>query len=139
MYISLLLITSLDFHLRSFSGVNAAFEDVEVLGKSIEATKGNMSAALEKYSRDRAKEAEALVSLSRSFDRPGFLSVILFIIPIVLDSISHKILPQLFAANTIRLMQDGRLTFSYVSLNQKNSTSIQERRRTVLSFLKKKK
>jgi hypothetical protein len=53
----------------------------------------------------------ALVKISRELDRPGKLGILTFIIPIILDSIFHKMLPKLFAPNTISMLQKENITF----------------------------
>ncbi|KAI2511949.1 FAD binding protein [Fragilaria crotonensis] len=52
-------------------GANSALEDVKFLSEAITATDGDLTAAVRKFSRERAGEAKALVRISRELDRPG--------------------------------------------------------------------
>lgn len=115
-------------------GVNSAFEDVAELDMALKHSiniKGSIptsktpitnthtsgpfsfvdtSKALELYSKNRAKEAKALVNLSRGFDG-GFLT---FVLPLILDSICHKLLPRIFSQNAIASMQNEKNRFTQV-------------------------
>ena len=91
-------------------GVNSAFEDVCELGRAIRGAGGALGTALQTYSQVRASEARELVQLSRGFDG-GFLS---FVLPIILDSLFHRALPGLFAANAISLMQNDQYSYGQV-------------------------
>lgn len=91
-------------------GVNSAFEDVCVLDGCLEDAADDPKEALPLYSRRRARDAEALVSLSSSFDG-GFMR---FVFPLIVDGIFHKAAPQVFAPNTIQLMQREEHSFTWV-------------------------
>ena len=67
--------------------------------------------ALAAYSRTRAPEADALVRISRGFDRPGALGFLTFVLPLILDGVFHGAFPKLFAPNTIAMLQKDKLTF----------------------------
>jgi 2-polyprenyl-6-methoxyphenol hydroxylase-like FAD-dependent oxidoreductase len=88
-------------------GVNSAWEDVRVLIDALDEADGDTAVALPKYSKNRAKDAEALVTLSRSFDG-GFLT---FVLPLIVDSIFNKIAPWLFMPNTIQMLQKEDWSF----------------------------
>ena len=92
-------------------GVNSAFEDVTTLGRSLEKHNYDISKALEDYSKSRAPETKALVTMSKQLDG-GFL---LFILPLILDSILHKAFPFIFSPNTISSMQNEKKTFVQVA------------------------
>ena len=92
-------------------GVNSAFEDVTVLGKCLDKSNNEISTALNDYSRTRAPESKALVTMSKQLDG-GFL---FFILPLILDSILHKTLPAIFSPNTISSMQNEKKTFVQVA------------------------
>jgi len=89
-------------------GVNSAWEDVRVLIDALDEADGDTKVALPNYSKNRAKDAEALVTLSRSFDG-GFLT---FVLPLIVDSMFHKIAPWLFMPNTIQMLQKEDWSFS---------------------------
>ncbi len=63
------------------------------------------------FSKDRAEESKALVQISRKLDRPGLLGVFTFILPLVVDSIFHKLAPWFFSPNTIAMLQKSENTF----------------------------
>eukprot|EP00557_Chaetoceros_sp_GSL56_P003064 CAMPEP_0176491560 /NCGR_PEP_ID=MMETSP0200_2-20121128/8499_1 /TAXON_ID=947934 /ORGANISM="Chaetoceros sp., Strain GSL56" /LENGTH=550 /DNA_ID=CAMNT_0017889001 /DNA_START=214 /DNA_END=1866 /DNA_ORIENTATION=- len=94
-------------------GANSALEDVKILEDSIDETTSIPDAVL-LFSKKRAKESKSLVKLSRELDRPGKLGFFTFILPLILDSIFHKILPKVFAPNTISMLQKDGITFSGV-------------------------
>ena len=91
-------------------GVNSAFEDVSGLQKAIRESDGELERALVSYSAARAPEAKELVEMSRGFDG-GFLS---FVLPIIVDSLFHRVCPALFAPSTISLMQNDQFTYGQV-------------------------
>jgi kynurenine 3-monooxygenase len=91
-------------------GLNSALEDVMSLEKALQKHKDDLRFALPEYSRDRAKQAKAMVQMSKTLDGGIFN----FIIPLVVDSILHKKLPFIFAPNTITLLQNEKLSFTQV-------------------------
>lgn len=94
-------------------GANSALEDVKILEDSINET-ANIPEAVLLFSKKRAKESKSLVKLSRELDRPGKLGFFTFILPLILDSIFHKLMPKVFAPNTISMLQKEGITFSGV-------------------------
>ena len=94
-------------------GANSALEDVRILEDAIDAT-GSIPEAVHWFSDKRAKESESLVKLSRELDRPGKLGFLTFILPLIMDSIFHGMLPKVFAPNTISLLQKEGITFTGV-------------------------
>jgi len=91
-------------------GVNSAFEDVAALSRALNRSDGLLAPALEEYSLSRAKEARALVQLSRVFDG----SLLRFVLPLIVDSLCHRLLPSVFTPPTISLMQNEQYTYSMV-------------------------
>jgi hypothetical protein len=63
------------------------------------------------FSARRAADAKALVDISRGFDG-GFLT---FVLPLILDGVFHKALPNVFMPNTIQMLQKEDWTFSRVA------------------------
>ncbi|KAK3269571.1 hypothetical protein CYMTET_21994 [Cymbomonas tetramitiformis] len=55
-----------------------------------------------------------LVELSRSLDHKGVLGAFTFIIPIIMDSIFHKLLPSVFAPNVLNTLQNQKYSFTEV-------------------------
>lgn len=99
-------------------GANSALEDVKVLSDAIDST-NSLTEAVHKFSRQRAKESELLVKISRSLDRPGNMGKITFVVPIILDSIFNKIAPKVFAPNIITMLQREDLTFKQVAFRKR--------------------
>lgn len=88
----------------------------QYLSESIDAT-DNLSDAVHLFSKERAPEAAALVKVSRELDRPGKLGFITFILPIILDSIFHKLAPKVFETNNIQMLQ--RTGYSFCRLQKR--------------------
>ncbi|CAM9653096.1 unnamed protein product, partial [Sphacelaria rigidula] len=84
----------------------------------LEETGDDLSKALPLYSRRRAPEAKDLVKLSRGFDRTGIAGLFGFILPLIVDSISHKLAPAIFAPNTIAFLQKEGFTFRQIRLRK---------------------
>ena len=77
--------------------------------------------ALKVYSSTRAKDTEALVKISRRLDG-GFLT---FVLPLILDSLFHKIAPSIFGTNTISMIQNENMSFSQVRLKKRRDRLLQ--------------
>jgi hypothetical protein len=92
-------------------GANSALEDVEEFADHLQANPGYLGPALESFSRQRAPETETLVRISRDLDRPGILGFVVFILPIIMDGIFGKLLPQIFKPNIITMLQNDSYTF----------------------------
>lgn len=91
-------------------GVNTAFEDVLALDKALEKNEDKLEPALEEFSRERAKEARAMVQISQRLDG-GFVT---FVLPLIIDNILHKAVPWLFSPNTLSSLQNEKATFTQV-------------------------
>jgi kynurenine 3-monooxygenase len=92
-------------------GANSALEDVEEFADHLQANPGYVGPAVQSFSRQRAPETKTLVRVSRDLDRPGLLGFVVFILPIILDSIFGKLLPQVFKPNIITMLQMDSYTF----------------------------
>lgn len=101
-------------------GVNAAFEDVGVLQTCLE-THNDVGKALQQYTDSHKRNVETLVKMSRTFDG-GFLS---FILPIILDTLFHKILPSVFSTNCIRMLQKHELPFAQAGAIKRKDRALQ--------------
>lgn len=104
-------------------GVNSAFEDVTILDDCLTsaAGSGKWTEALADYSKRRAEDAKALVDISRSFDG-GFLT---FVLPLILDGIFSKLLPNVFMPNTIQMTQKYDWRFSQVAKRKRRDRALQ--------------
>lgn len=91
-------------------GVNTAFEDVLALDRALDKAEDNVDVALADFSKERAKEARAMVQISHRLDG-GFLT---FVLPLIIDNILHKAVPWLFSPNTLTSLQNEKLTFCQV-------------------------
>ena len=92
-------------------GANSALEDVEEFADHLQANPGYLGHALQAFSRQRAPETETLVRVSRDLDRPGILGFVVFILPIIMDSIFGKLFPHVFKPNIITMLQKDSYTF----------------------------
>jgi 2-polyprenyl-6-methoxyphenol hydroxylase-like FAD-dependent oxidoreductase len=102
-------------------GVNSAFEDVKVLQQALDETADDHEAAVRRYSQLRAKDAEALVVLSHSLDG-GFVT---FVGPLILDSMLHRLLPQIFSPNIIASLQNEKWSFSQIQKRKQVDRALQ--------------
>ena len=82
---------------------------------------GKWTEALADYSKRRAEDAKALVDISRSFDG-GFLT---FVLPLILDGIFSKLLPNVFMPNTIQMTQKYDWRFSQVAKRKRRDRALQ--------------
>jgi hypothetical protein len=106
-------------------GANSALEDVKFLSEAIDATGGDLTAAVRLFSSQRAGEAKALVRISRELDRPGKLGFLTFVLPLILDSIFHKVAPKVFAPNVISMLQKEGYGFRRVARRKRNDRILQ--------------
>jgi kynurenine 3-monooxygenase len=115
-------------------GANSALGDVKILGDIIDAqlTDPNgdklavdLTAAVHEFSRRQSGEAKALVKISRDLDRPGKLGFVTFILPLILDSIFHGLMPKVFAPNIIAMLQRDDYTFRRVARRKRMDRIIQ--------------
>ena len=108
-------------------GVNSAFEDVGVLRSCLESrdvkdpTGDGLGEALQAFTDAHRRNAETLVKMSRSFDG-GF---VFFVLPIILDSIFHKLLPSVFSTNSIRMLQKHDLPFEQAGAIKRKDRALQ--------------
>jgi len=91
-------------------GANTALEDVQLLSDILNKTP-NLSEAVQDFTKQRAGDAKALVKISRGIDRPGKLGTLQFILPLILDSIFHKISPKIFGENIFGMFKKEGITF----------------------------
>lgn len=83
-------------------GANTALEDVSALSDAFDES-SSLIEALQLFSKKRAGESKAIVQMSRELDRPGKLGLLTFVLPLVVDSIFHRLAPKLFAPSTLSM------------------------------------
>ena len=85
-------------------GANTALEDVQVLSSILDDVAETSSSsnenntvpnAVKLFSKRRAGDSAALVTISRNMDRPGKLFFVNFLLPLILDGIFHKMAPKI--------------------------------------------
>lgn len=94
-------------------------QDVSILCDVLQSHNFDFTVTAHAFSAQQAPEAKALVRLSRELDRPGVLGAFTFIIPLIMDSIFFKVLPQVFAPNVIRVLQREDYTFQQVAARKR--------------------
>ena len=105
------MLTELSSSSNSFGlGANTALEDVQLLSDILNKTP-NLSEAVQDFTKQRAGDAKALVNISRGIDRPGKLGTLQFILPLILDSIFHKLAPKIFGENIFGMFKKEGITF----------------------------
>jgi kynurenine 3-monooxygenase len=92
-------------------GCNTALEDVKQFGEYLEKSPDDWTKAIHAFSEARTPDMKTLVETSRDLDRPGVIGIFTFLIPIILDGIFFKLMPQVFEPNIIALMQNEEYTF----------------------------
>lgn len=102
-------------------GANSAFEDVSALNECLEKSKDDVPTALRDYSARRGKEARALVEISQRLDG-GFLA---FVLPLLVDTWCNSKAPWLFAPSMLRILQDEKLSFSFIQLRKRMDRAMQ--------------
>jgi hypothetical protein len=107
--ISIYLFSSLTLHYFLSSYFFTLFS---LLNSLFFSCKDDVPSALEKFSALRASDASAVVKMSERLDG-GFFS---FVLPLIVDSIFHKLMPKIFSPNTIKAIQDPNKTFTQVKL-----------------------
>lgn len=106
-------------------GANSALEDVRIFGSLLDQYQNDIPRTVQEYSRRRAAESAAMVRLSRNLDRPGFLGVVTFLIPLIMDSIFNRYAPRLFTPNVIAMMQREGLSFVQVARRKRAERVLQ--------------
>jgi kynurenine 3-monooxygenase len=99
-------------------GVNSAFEDVRILGDILDQTH-DLNEAVQEFSKARAKDSKALVTLSRAGDRPGRIGFLSFLIPIMMDAFFNKLAPKLFEVPVPGLIHNDKYTFHQVAVRKR--------------------
>jgi kynurenine 3-monooxygenase len=123
-------------------GANTALEDVEILSDILDEVAADSSSsgkqqqqqqqqqdpvvqAVPLFSKRRAADAEALVTISRNMDRPGKLFYVNFLIPLILDGIFSKIAPRIFSPNMFGMFQRQDIGFKQIQRKKRIDRSLQ--------------
>ena len=94
-------------------GANTALEDVKILAEIIESVP-DLERAPPEFTKKRAADSRALVTMSRGMDRPGKLGTMRFILPLILDSIFNKFMPSIFGPSMFGMFQRQGLSFRQI-------------------------
>lgn len=92
-----------------------------MLQQALDETDDDPAAAVQCYSQLRAKDAEALVTLSHSLDG-GFLT---FVGPLILDSMLNRLLPGVFSPNIIASLQNEKWSFAQIRARKRVDRALQ--------------
>lgn len=98
-------------------GANTALEDVQLLSNILTTTPNlpnNLHTAVSEFTKQRARDSRALVTLSRGLDRPGKLGTMRFIAPLIVDSMFHKLAPKIFAPGMFGMFQKEGIGFAQI-------------------------
>ena len=118
-------------------GANSALEDVELLCDSInEAGKASVvgdgnggketsRSAVEIFSDRRAEDSRHLVQISRGMDRPGKIGTARFLVPLIADSLFHKLAPKIFGPNMFAMFQKTDITFRQIRRKKRIDRAMQ--------------
>jgi hypothetical protein len=105
-------------------GANTALEDVSILSDALDSA-SDLHGAVEQFSKQRAADSKALVTLSRGMDRPGKLGTIRFILPLILDSMFHKMAPKLFDPSMFGMFQIEGIGFREIQWRKRRDRVLQ--------------
>jgi hypothetical protein len=105
-------------------GANTALEDVSILSDAINSS-SDLSSAVQQFTKQRAADSRALVTLSRGMDRPGKLGTIRFILPLILDSMFHKMAPMIFDPSMFGMFQMEGVGFSEIQFRKRRDRLLQ--------------
>jgi 2-polyprenyl-6-methoxyphenol hydroxylase-like FAD-dependent oxidoreductase len=105
-------------------GANTALEDVSILSDMLTSTP-TLSNAVEQFTKQRAADSKALVTISRSMDRPGKIGTMKFILPLILDSMFHKMAPKIFDPSIFSMFQMDGVGFREIQLRKRKDRVLQ--------------
>jgi 2-polyprenyl-6-methoxyphenol hydroxylase-like FAD-dependent oxidoreductase len=99
-------------------GANTALEDVKILSSILESipdlSDKNIYQVPPEFTKKRAADSRALVTMSRGMDRPGKIGTIRFVLPLILDSMFNKFMPQVFGPTMFGMFQRQGVTFEQI-------------------------
>lgn len=105
-------------------GANTALEDVSILSDALNSTP-DLSSAVQQFTQKRAADSKALVTLSRGMDRPGKLGTMRFILPLILDSMFHKMAPKIFDPSMFGMFQMEGVGFREIQWRKRRDRFLQ--------------
>ena len=115
--------------MRSFGlGANTALEDVQILSNIISTTPElpqNLHKVVSQFTKQRAADSRALVTLSRGMDRPGKIGTLRFVLPLIVDSVFHRAAPGIFAPGMFGMFQKEGVGFRQIQLRKRLDRAMQ--------------
>ena len=117
-------------------GVNSAFEDVRILGDLLDAcavdTNGKdhvihdqvginlfYRSVVTAFSKTRARDCKAVVTLSKAGDRPGRIGRYSYLVPLIMDAMFNKALPSVFTPPIPGLIHNEKFRFHQVAMRKR--------------------
>lgn len=98
-------------------GANTALEDVKILSEILESIpdlEKNIYQAPPEFTKQRAADSKALVTISRNMDRPGKIGTMRFVLPLILDSMFNKFMPSVFGPSIFGMFQKQGISFKRI-------------------------
>jgi len=105
-------------------GANSALEDVSILSDALNSTP-DLPSAVQQFTKQRAADSRALVTLSRGMDRPGKIGTMRFILPLILDSMFHKLAPKIFDPSMFGMFQMEGVGFREIQFRKRRDRLLQ--------------
>ncbi|KAL3775816.1 hypothetical protein HJC23_011729 [Cyclotella cryptica] len=105
-------------------GANTALEDVSILSDALNSTP-DLPSAVQQFTKQRATDSRALVTLSRGMDRPGKIGTMRFVLPLILDSMFHKLAPRIFDPSMFGMFQMEGVGFREIQLRKRRDRLLQ--------------
>lgn len=97
---------------------------MSILSDTLDST-SDLSSAVELFSKNRSADSKALVTLSRGMDRPGKLGTMRFILPLILDSMFHKMAPMIFDPSMFGMFQIEGIGFREIQWRKRRDRFLQ--------------
>jgi hypothetical protein len=85
----------------------------------------DLKKAIEEFSRVRAKDSKALVTLCRAGDRPGRIGFLSYLIPIIMDGFFSKVAPAIFEPPMPALLHNDQYSFHQAAVRKRLDRLVQ--------------
>ena len=105
-------------------GANTALEDVSILSDTLSLS-SDLSHAVTQFTKVRSADSKALVTISRGMDRPGKIGTMRFILPLIFDSMFHKLAPMIFDPNMFGMFQMEGVGFREIQWRKRRDRFLQ--------------
>jgi len=105
-------------------GANTALEDVAILSDTLSSS-SDLSNAVNQFTKVRSADSKALVTISRGMDRPGKIGTMRFILPLILDSMFHKLAPMIFDPSMFGMFQMENIGFREIQWRKRKDRLLQ--------------